>query len=76
MQNNIYQFPPILIISEFCASKQVANLCFEHIIIVISCLLCRHKILSTTKYLGSEIVGCQRRGWMICPLPLEDVGLP
>jgi len=30
----IYQFPPILIISEFCASKQVANLCFEHIIIV------------------------------------------
>lgn len=36
----------------------------------------RHKILSRTKYLGSERAGCQQQGWMICPPPLEDVGLP
>jgi hypothetical protein len=28
------------------------------------------------KYLGSERAGCQQQGWMICPPPLEDAGLP
>jgi len=38
--------------------------------------VCRHKILAMTEYLGSERAGYQRRGWMICLLPSEDVGLP